>query len=472
MPRFRKLAAYATPKDLADYARSFDYELPLSNRPAQEILAQAWSFEDKLLGRLKVGNRFTILPMEGWDGSADGLPSEQVRRRWLRYAQSGAKLLWFEATAVRHNGRANARQLVLGDAQLEAFRTLLDEAKRSHRKALGGDGLITGLQLTHSGRWSRPNGKPAPRIVYRHPWLDQRSAVSDDSFLLSDAEIDALIKDYIAVAVRAQQAGFDFIDIKHCHGYFGHELLSAYDRPGRYGGTLENRTRFLDQVVAGVREQCPQLAIAVRFSAFDFQPFKADAFGVGVPVTSDDYPYAFGALNNGLAIDWPEIEAFVAHLESIGVGLICVTAGSPYYTPHIQRPAYYPPSDGYQPPEDPIVGVARLLNVTRQIKQRFPSLGVVGTGFTYLQQHLPAIAAGCVEQGWMDSPGLGRMSLSYPNLPLDVLTGRKLARKSICRTFSDCTTAPRNGLFSGCYPLDDFYRQSAEYTQLQAIKRA
>ena len=472
MPRFRKLAAYLTPQDLAGYAQSLGYELPIGERSEQEVLAQPWSFEDRLRGRLELGNRFTILPMEGWDGGADGSPSERVRRRWLRYAQSGAKLLWFEATAVRHDGRANARQLVLEDRHTCAFRVLLDEVKTQHGQAFGEDGLLTGIQLTHSGRWSRPEGQPEPQIVYRHLWLDERSAVCNDTPVLGDADIDALIEDYIQAAVRARRAGFDFVDIKHCHGYFAHELLSAYERPGLYGGTLENRCRFLNRVVAGIREKCPELTIAVRFSAYDFQPFKAAEEDIGAPVTRSDYPYAFGASNDGLTIDWPEIEAFTAHLETLGVGLVCVTAGSPYYTPHIQRPAFYPPSDGYQPPEDPIVGVARLLDVTRKIKQRFPGLGVVGTGFSYLQQHLPAIAAGCVEQGWMDSPGLGRMSLSYPQLPMDVLQGKKLARKLICRTFSDCTTAPRNGLYSGCYPLDDFYRHSTAYEQLQAIKRA
>lgn len=478
MPRFRKVPGYATPAALADRIAELapDLSLPLTAQSAAEILASEWSFEDASVGRIAVGNRFTILPMEGWDGSTDGAPTELVQRRWLRFAESGAKLLWFEATAVRHDGRANARQLVLNQATVGAIGNLRRAAVERHQAKFGGqDGLVTGLQLTHSGRWCRPEGKPVPRIVYRHPWLDTRVGISTqenaDAAMFTDVDIDNLIENYIAAAAHARDAGFDFVDLKHCHGYFAHELLSAYDRPGPYGGTLDNRTRFLTEVIRGVRERCPELAIAVRFSAYDFQPFRAGEEGIGEPETEGAYRYAFGATESGLAIDWPEIEAFVTQLETMGVGLICVTAGSPYYTPHIQRPAFYPPSDGYQPPEDPLLGVARLLNISRKIKQRFPALGVVGTGLTYLQQHLPAIAAACVEQYWMDSPGLGRISLSYPNLPEDVLAGRKLARKQICRTFSDCTTGPRNGLLSGCYPLDDFYRKSEDYERLQIIKR-
>lgn len=472
MPRFRKIASYKSPRALAEQANVLGISLPFVDPPNPALLGTDWSFHDAAPGRINVGNRFTILPMEGWDGGLDGAPTELVRRRWLRFAESGAKLLWFEATAVRHDGRANARQLVLDKNQVGAFRELRKEAVQRHQAKFGDAAdLVTGLQLTHSGRWCRPQGDPAPRIVYRHPFLDARAGVDSNAALLSDGEIDALIDDFTAAAVRVRDAGFDFVDIKHCHGYLAHELLSAYQRPGRYGGSLAQRTRFLREVVGLIRQRCPELAIAVRFSAYDFQPFRPGRDQVGEPVSDGDYQYAFGCDRTGLAIDWDEIAGFVSLLKTLGVGLICVTAGSPYYTPHIQRPAFYPPSDGYQPPEDPLLSTARLLDITRRIKQNFPGLGVVGTGFTYLQQHLAEVAMGCIEEGWMDSVGLGRMSLAYPALPDDVLNARPLARKSICRTFSDCTTAPRNGLVSGCYPLDEGYRQSEDYEKLRIIKR-
>jgi 2,4-dienoyl-CoA reductase-like NADH-dependent reductase (Old Yellow Enzyme family) len=472
MPRFRKVAGYKTAAALAERATALGLALPVGHLQPRATLATPWSFRDPSAGTFRLANRFTILPMEGWDGTADGMPTERVRRRWLRFAGSGAKLLWFEATAVRHDGRANARQLVLDARTVGPLGQLRREALAHHADKFGaGAPPVTGIQLTHSGRWCRPDGDPAPRIVYRHPELDARAGVEDDSALLSDADIDALVEDFIVAAEHARDAGFDFVDLKHCHGYFAHELLSAYGRAGSYGGSLAGRTRFLSRVIQGIRERCPEIAVAVRFSAYDFRPFGPDGDGVGEPQSTGHYPYAFGANETGLELDFDEIEGFVAALESLGVGLVCVTAGSPYYTPHIQRPAFYPPSDGYQPPEDPILSVARVLDATRRVKTAFPALGVVGTGFTYLQDCLPEIAAGCIENGWMDSVGLGRMSLSYPELPADVLGGRKLAHKLICRTFSDCTTAPRSGMVSGCYPLDQAYRSSEEYARLQVLKR-
>jgi NADPH2 dehydrogenase len=269
----------------------------------------------------------------------------------------------------------------------------------------------------------------------------------------------------------AWKAGYAFVDVKHCHGYLGHELLSAIDRPGRYGGNLDNRTRFLREVVSGIRAEAPGLEVAVRVSAFDLIPFRPGPDGTGVPVATDaPYPYAFGGDGTGLGIDLGEPSEFLKLLESLGIELVCTTAGSPYYNPHIQRPAAFPPSDGYRPPEDPLVGVARQIAATAWLKGRHPRLTVVGSGYSYLQEWLPHVGQPVVRDGGADFIGLGRMVLSYPEMPADVLAGRPLARKRICRTFSECTTAPRNGIVSGCFPLDPFYKEHPDRARLTQIK--
>ncbi|MDQ3250236.1 MAG: NADH:flavin oxidoreductase, partial [Chloroflexota bacterium] len=332
------------------------------------------------------------------------------------------------------------------------------------------------LQLTHSGRFARPLAqKPLqPQILYHHPLLDTKYGIPADGPVLGDDDIARLVEDFVNAAVLAQAAGFAFIDIKHCHGYLGHEFLSAVDRPGRYGGSFENRTRFLCEVVAGVRSRAPGLGIGVRLSAFDFVPFQPDlnAERRGVPVILADahYRYAFGSDHTGLRIDLSEPLAFLDLLIALDIRLVCLTAGSPYYTPHIQRPAFFPPSDGYRPPEDPLVGVARQINVVAALKQQRPQLTYVGTAYSYLQEWLPNVAQGAVRTGQTDFIGIGRMVLSYPDFCADVLAGKPLQRKRLCRTFSDCTTAPRNGLVSGCYPLDDFYKKRPEFTLLQQAK--
>src|SRR5436309_3007755 len=136
----------------------------------------------------------------------------------------------------------------------------------------------------------------------------------------------------------------------------------------------------------------------------------------------------------------------------------------------MQRPPAFPPSDGYQPPEDPLVGVARQIDATARLKTLHPKLAIVGSGYSYLQEWLPHVGQRVVRDGKADFIGLGRMVLAYPELPADVLAGRPLARKRVCRTFSECTTAPRNGMVSGCYPLDPFYKSRPERAVLQDLK--
>ena len=279
----------------------------------------------------------------------------------------------------------------------------------------------------------------------------------------------------------ACELGFDFVDIKHCHGYLGHEFLSAHTREGPYGGSFENRTRFLKEVAQGIRSAAPGLQIGVRLSAFDTVPFRPDPErslpgkpGPGIPETFDrliPYQWGFGVNpHNPTEAELAETVRFLALLEELEIRMVSLSAGSPYYNPHIQRPALYPPSDGYQPPEDPLMGVARQMQVVRQLKQQFPRLIFVGSAYSYLQDFLPHVAQAAVRQGWVDSVGLGRMVLTYPELLWDALEGHTIQRKRICRTFSDCTTAPRNGLPSGCYPLDSYYKESELAGRLKAAK--
>jgi NADPH2 dehydrogenase len=422
----------------------------------------------------RAGNRFAVLPMEGWDATLDGAPTDLVRRRWERFGRSGASLIWGgEAVAVRPDGRANPRQLVLSERTEGALADLRTTLVRAHEEAHGtARELCVGLQLTHSGRFARPRGEPAPRVAYRHPLLDARAGVRSDADVLSDRDLDALVEDFVVAAVRARGAGFDFVDVKHCHGYLGHELLSARDRPGPYGGTLEGRSRFLTRVVEGIRSEAPGLAVGVRVSVFDFVPFRLGEDGVGVPEAPGPYRLAFGGDGSGTGVDLRETHALLDRLERLGVGLVCTTAGSPYYCPHVQRPAFYPPSDGYGPPEDPLVGVVRQIAATADLKRRHPGLVVVGSAYSYLQEWLPHVAQAAVREGGVDSVGIGRMALSYPELPADVLAGRPLERRAVCRTFSDCTTAPRHGLVSGCYPLDPFYGAHPDGRALAALKRS
>ncbi len=427
----------------------------------------------------KIGNRFAILPMEGWDGTTDGFPTEDTTRRWQNFGKSGAKLIWGgEAVAVNPEGRANPNQLMINDHTKKGLADLRLSLIKSHKDHNGSvDDLLVGLQLTHSGRFARPNEKTKlePRILYDHAVLTEIFNIDSKASIMSDSEIENLIQEFILAAKLAYEIGFEFVDVKHCHGYLGHEFLSAYSRPGPYGGSFENRTRFLREIVAGIRQEVPELMIGVRLSAFDFPPFKGGEDGIGVQMDYRDedgiYPYAFGGnKEDPYKIDLSEPLQYTELLKSLDIELLNLSAASPYYNPHFTRPAYFPPSDGYLPPEDPLVGVARQINIVSKYKNANPELTIVGSGYSYLQDWLPNVAQNVVRNDMVDFVGLGRMVLSYPEMPSDVLSGNVLARKKICRTFSDCTTAPRKGLISGCYPLDEYYKEKPEAEKMKEIK--
>jgi 2,4-dienoyl-CoA reductase-like NADH-dependent reductase (Old Yellow Enzyme family) len=399
-------------------------------------------------------------------------------------------LIWGgEAAAVQPSGRANPNQTLATESNRAGLAALLRELQLAHRETFGSlDGLLVGLQLTHSGRFCKPDNHRhmAPRIAYHHPLLDAKFNIdpSDQAVVLTDLELEELADDYVVAAHIAHQVGFHFVDVKACHGYLLHELLSARTRPGKYGGDLAGRSRLLLSIIGRIRDELPNLLVGVRLSVFDCVPFVTSR-EMGRPMEYENllpYQYGFGlSANDPMAIDLTEPLELMRTLVAHGVTALNLSCGSPYYSPHIQRPAIFPPIDGYQPPEDPLIGVHRQIETVRACKAALEDTGgasgtrssvpLVGTGYTYLQEYLPNVAQAVVREGWTDLIGLGRMVLAYPEMPADTLAGRTMPRKRVCRTFSDCTTAPRNGLISGCYPLDPHYKELPERDQLVEIKQ-
>lgn len=482
--KITRIPSLKTAEAFGELIRSLNVDLqfePQLSTGAASALTQPLAFNGRT-----IANRWAIHPMEGWDGTTTGAVTEPMIRRWQRFGESGAKLIWGgEAMAVRPDGRANGNQLILNRENQAGIAGLRDVLLKSHREMYPGtEDPIIGFQLTHSGRFCRPHDKSRweSLIAFRHPILDKKFNVTSDKQILTDDDLKKLVEDYVAAARVAADIGADFVDIKHCHGYLLHEFLGAHTRPGNYGGSFENRTRLIREIVAGIRSVAPKLEIGVRLSAFDFVPYKPNPelaepgkLGPGMPEDYSHclpYNYAFGVNPaNPVEYDLTETFKFLALLESLGIKLVNLSAGSPYYNPHIQRPAIYPPSDGYQPPEDPIVGVARQINVVKQLKAKFPNLILVGSGYSYLQEYLPHVAEHYVRNNHVDIVGIGRAVLSYPTMLADATRDGKMQTRYVCRTFSDCTTAPRNGLRSGCYPLDDYYKSFPDAPKLKEIKK-
>ncbi len=383
-----------------------------------------------------IANRLAIQPMEGCDGTANGAPGELTLRRYQRFAQSGAGLIWAEANAIVEEGRANPRQIMITSDNLSAFQSMVANIKETCQKEHGFEPFVV-LQLTHSGRYSKPTGVPAPLVAYNCPPYEKENPLSADR-IVTDEYLDTLPEQYAVSAKLAEQAGFDGVDIKACHRYLMCELLSGYTRPGRYGGSFENRTRLLRDAVSAVNAAVSgNTVVTSRLNIYD-----------GV-----EYPYGFGMKQDGsLTPDLTEPTELVRILhKDLGMELLDITIGNPYVNPHVNRPY---DQGGYIPPEDPLVGVARMADCIGHVAAQFPELSIISSGLSYLRQFSPAFAAGMVEQKGVAMTGFGREAFAYPTFAADITQKGELDPKKCCITCGKCTELMRMGSMAGCVIRD------------------
>ncbi len=423
-------------RSLADLQREVE-ELGLDLPFSQDLAPLARAVP---IGHQATPNALAVQPMEGCDGTLSGHPDALTTRRYLRFAAGGAGLLWFEATAIAPEARANPRQLLLTRDTAPALARLraatLSEAQRVYGASFQ---PFTVIQLAHSGRYSRPVDRPAPIIAHHDGLLDRAMGLPEDYPLISDDELDRLQDRYVEAARLAVTCGFDGLDIKSCHRYLISELLAAHTRPGKYGGSFENRTRFLRETVRRVRDEAPGAQITLRLNVYDGHP----------------YPWGWGVDRDDPSIpDLAEPLRLIGLLREAGVTLINVTAGNPYYSPHINRPFDQNVVSGYTPEEHPLVGVARLVDLARQVKLASPDLVVLGSGYSWLRQYSANAAAGVLAQGWADLIGWGRGALAYPDLARDILEKGALDPQRTCITCSRCTQIMRDHGHAGCVPFD------------------
>lgn len=395
-----------------------------------------------ILGQeLKVGsktihNRLACQAMEGCDGTPGGSPDELTIRRYDRFAKGGAGVIWFEATAVMPEARANPRQLYIHDGNLDDFKRQVERIKETAMKENGYEPVVI-MQATHSGRYSKPEGKPAPLIAYNNPIFEKDNPISADR-IVTDDYIDLVKEKLIYGAILAEKAGFDGVDIKACHRYLNSELLSAYNRPGKYGGSLENRTRLLREGIAGAMESCGKdFIVSSRMNVYD-----------GFP-----QPYGFGVRNDG-TIDFDPTEPIwlLKQLRDMGVELLNITMGNPYFNPHVNRPFAM---GGYTIEEHPLEGVARMLKGIATLKKEVPEIKIISSALSYLGVAAPNVVAAFVEQGGFDIGGFGRTIFAYPDFAKDILTKGEMDKNKICICCSKCTEIMRSpGGTPGCVIRD------------------
>lgn len=389
-----------------------------------------YSKDMSLLGRevkvngVTIPNSLAVHPMEGCDGTSDGRPGELTFDRYIGLARGGAGLIWLEATAVVPEGRANPRQLWIHKDNLSDFQKLSEVICKN---SSDGQRPVCILQLTHSGRFCKPEGKPAPIIACHNPHLHKDA---DYIHVITDSELEKLEEEFEEAAVLAYKAGFDGVDIKSCHRYLLSELLSSFTRQGAYGETFEGRTRFLLNVVKRIKSRLgSSFIVTTRMNAYD-----------GIP-----YPYGWGTDKEDYRkFDFTEPIKLIKMLYQNGVEIINLTMGSPYYKPHINRPFN---KGGYVPDEHPLIGVARLINGIGEIQKAIPEIAVVSTGYSYLRQFAPYFAAGALENGLGKIVGFGRQAFADHNFANAILSGGKM---KTCIACGRCSDIMRMGGPAGC----------------------
>lgn len=439
-------------------------ELGISIDPNQDTSVLA---EPVDAGQLHIPNSLAIHPMEAADGDSQGRPGELAFRRYKRYAAGGAGLIWAEAIAVTSEARANPCQLWLNQKSKDSFAELITSIRNEASKSPLKHEPVIVAQLTHSGRYSKPEGVRQPLILQRDPYKDafvlqqkpqktDKSVLPDDYPIVTDEYLDNLIDSYVETAKLAYEAGFDAVDIKSCHGYLINELLACHTRQGKYGGSFENRTRFLLAVIDRIHQKLgADKQVVTRLSVYDGTPYP-----YGWAADKDDYTKP----------DLTEPKKLVSLLIDRGIKLINVTIGNPHYNPHFGRPYNKPVAKAYDSPEHPIKGVVRLIAVAGEIQKQYPEIAVVGTGYSWLGALMPLVAASLKQNGLTKIFGIGRMAFAYPDFAQDIISKGKLDYNKACIACSACSQIMVDGGMIGCVVRDrDIY--GPIYETAQAAKK-
>lgn len=414
------MKSWKIPKERTDLPASLPYNENIS------VLSEPITIGSRLSP-----NRICYQPMEGCDGTAFGAPDTLTRRRYHRFAEGGAGLIWFEATAIVPEGRANPRQMYLSEKTADAFRALIDDVKETCIKENGYEPLVV-CQLTHSGRWSKPTGTPAPMIAYNKPPFERANPLPQER-IVTDDYLDGLTERYVTSARLAEAVGFDGADIKACHGYLLSELLNAYTRKGKHGGAYENRTRLFLDSVRGVRESCGRDFItASRFNAYD----------------GYSSPYGFGDSGTPGVPELTEAARLASDLEKCGASLLNVTMGCPYTNHEVNRPT------AFAAEESPYVSIERMLAGAKAVSDAAPNAAIVASGFSFLGSLAPNVAAAGIAENHYQLVGFGRQAFANPQIAREILEGREMSKKSLCLTCGKCTELMRSGRTPGCVIYD------------------
>jgi 2,4-dienoyl-CoA reductase (NADPH2) len=413
--RFR----YKTKDDLIKKAKTLGFDLPYSDDITPLFLPYQ-------LAGFSIANRLVVQPMEGYDSENDGSHSELSKRRYIRYASGGSGIIWHEAVSVMHEGRSNPHQLWIHKKNADSFSRLNDEVRKNAIKQ-GIDPFLV-VQLTHSGRYSKPEGIPKPQVAAYNGILDKTPP-----HLLTDDDLKRIMDQFVEASKLARKSGFNAVDLKACHGYLVVELLSAKTRMNSIFGGVETsgRFRFLLETIDRIMDEVNGILVTARLSI------------------SDLYKGGFGVDESGKE-DFTEPLKLAGNLKKRGIGLLNITMGSPYFNPHITRPYDNPLPGQNKPEESPLEGVMRMINGTSVFQKEFPGIAMVGSAWSFLRHYAPNVGAPVIRNRQASFMGFGRNSFAYPSMPLDLMKNGKADPRKTCITCSGCTRLIKSLRPGGC----------------------
>jgi 2,4-dienoyl-CoA reductase (NADPH2) len=415
--------SYKSCEELILKAKELGYELPFSDDLSPLL-------KPLMLEGFSIANRFVVQPMEGYDSAPDGSPSDLTARRYLRYSEGGSGIIWFEAVAVAEDGRSNPRQLWINEKNRQSYSKLVSQVRKSAEKK--GNKPLLIVQLTHSGRYSKPGGKPKPLVAALNPALDKT-----EPCILSDDDLKKIQDQYICSAKLARDSGFDAIDIKACHGYLIVELLSAKNRNNSlYGGKEPGRRfRYMLETIERIRSEVSDIMITTRLNI-------SDRYSGGFGVDEKNNP------------DFTEPMLLVEELLKREIRLVNISMGSPYFNPHVTRPFNTPLPGRKLPEEHPLESVMKMINGTSLFQKRFPEIFVIGSAYSWLRHYAPNIGAAVLNSGGASFIGFGRSSFAYPSMPSDIIHKGKADPTKVCIACSGCTRLISNLKPGGCVIRD------------------
>lgn len=325
------------------------------------------------IGKRTAQNRFLAQPMEGND-AVNGAVSERALNRYVKLATGKWGIIVIEALSVAPDALARKNQMVINRDHLPGLKRLVSEMKKADPETL----IL--FQITHSGRksgkeFARPTAlyDPAP---HEH--------------LLTTAEIDEIKNQFIEATLIAEEAGADGVDFKSCHGYFGCEILRpANQRDDKWGGSFENRTRFLKESVTEIR---------TRLTRKDFILGSRISYYEGIRG-------GCGTASAGDALeDFTEMDELLELMCDLGMDYVNVSAGIPGVTSEITRPTstskwFY----------------LHQFRYARRVKHLVGDrLKVFGSAYSVLKEESIAAAEENLSRGDIDFAGWGRQTLADP----------------------------------------------------------